>query len=1162
MLGGTVSFGQGMGDIYLVRTDSNGDTLWTRTYGGANDEPWWLIGSVQETSDNGFILTGVTTSFGAGGDDVYLIRTDVNGDNLWTKTYGGINNDGGSSVQQTVDGGYVIAGNTASFGSGGSDVYLIKTNANGDTLWTKTYGSTGNENGLSVRQTKDGGYIITGSITDSISGNNVYLIKTDANGNSGCNESNTNTIVTSPATVVNSTGTQISSGAIILNTATIISSTTTVDSLLCNGVSNCNLTGNASGTNVTCSGGSDGTAIVMSTGGFGSISYNWSSSDTAQNISGLSAGSYVIIITDSVGCTASDTISITEPSLITGSTNATICSGDSILLGGSYQSTTGMYNDTIIATNGCDSVIATSLSVNSQINLSFTTQNAACSDSDNGLATIVATGGSAPYSFLWSSGQMNDTATGLSSGVYSVAVTDSSGCTATDSVTISEPAALSISVSTTYASCGTNNGSAIASVTGGTQPYSYQWSSGDTSVIADSLTSGIYIVTVTDTNGCSAFSSATVSDSAGPTVATMTIGNVTCFGRTDGYIDLGVAAMPPVTFSWTHGANTEDVSNLSAGPYEVVVTDGNGCTSVVDTVITQPSQLALVVTTTAATCDSADGSASLTVTGGMAPYTYSWSSGGTGTTETGLIAGVYVVTITDANGCQNSVSAAVSDAGSAIITIDSVQDADCAGIGSAYVSVSGGTAPYTYNWSNNDTMQDLTGVSAGLYSVTITGADGCEATAGITIDEVQPFENPICLVTVDTITGTNLIVWEKQQTTGIAYYNIYKESNQAGVYYFIGNRPYDSLSFYTDSFSDPLIRSWRYKIAAVDSCGNESALSGEHKTIHLVLSEFGNNVYLIWDDYQGFSFSTYNIHRYSITNGWEVIGSLPNTLHTYTDTAQLPGNRFYFIEAEHPAGCVTGKMANYNSSLSNKDKIVAVSSLAANTTVQNPSSGNCDGSATASATGGVLPYTYLWNTSPVQTSVTADSLCQGTYAVTVTDAIGDTVVVSATVFEIMTASATAMGAIQDSCNGSATANPIGGVQPYTYSWNDPNNQTTQTATGLCANTTVTVTVIDSAGNTTTATVTVPEITGIDQHSNLQSIRIYPNPSRGVFTVEIMNLKSLVKLKVFDILGREILQTKIVDTKTDIDLSGRAPGVYHLKLTTPHTLFNNTVVIER
>jgi len=231
VVGETISFGAGSYDVYLIKTNSNGDTLWTRTYGGGT----WDFGyAVEQTTDGGYIVTGYTRSFGAGLDDVYLIKTDSLGNMLWTKTYGGADFDHGYAVRQTTDSGYMVAGYTNSFGAGSYDVYLIKTNANGDTLWTKTYGGGGWDEAYAVRQTTDGGYIVAGYAGSFGAGaGDVYLIKTDANGNSGCNEMGTATIVLSggivgtPATIVGSGGASVNS------TATVVSSPPTIYSILC-----------------------------------------------------------------------------------------------------------------------------------------------------------------------------------------------------------------------------------------------------------------------------------------------------------------------------------------------------------------------------------------------------------------------------------------------------------------------------------------------------------------------------------------------------------------------------------------------------------------------------------------------------------------------------------------------------------------------------------------------------------------------------------------------------------------------------------------------------------------------------------------------------------------------------------------------------------------
>ena len=182
--GGTSSFGAGGDDVYLIKTDSEGNLLWEKTFGGSS---WDSAHSVQQTTDGGFIIAGYTGSFGAGNDDVYLIKTDPNGEMLWQNTFGGSKWDYGYSVQQTTDGGFIIAGDTSSFSAWPySDVYLIKTDSVGNMQWQKTFGGSHFDFGWSVQQTADGGYIIAGD-TKSFGGapfrEDLYLIKTDTNGN-------------------------------------------------------------------------------------------------------------------------------------------------------------------------------------------------------------------------------------------------------------------------------------------------------------------------------------------------------------------------------------------------------------------------------------------------------------------------------------------------------------------------------------------------------------------------------------------------------------------------------------------------------------------------------------------------------------------------------------------------------------------------------------------------------------------------------------------------------------------------------------------------------------------------------------------------------------------------------------------------------------------
>lgn len=181
--GTTTSYGAGGRDIIVIKTNSMGDTTWTKTYGDANGNEYGFC--IQQTTDGGYILSGSSQDFFNGEEDIYLLKLAANGDTTWTRKYGGNGIESGTYVQQTSDGGYIIACQTPAFGAGSFDVYLVKLNATGAIIWTKTFGEIGSENGYAVDQTSDGGYILTGSTdnTFGFGGSDFYLIKTDSNGN-------------------------------------------------------------------------------------------------------------------------------------------------------------------------------------------------------------------------------------------------------------------------------------------------------------------------------------------------------------------------------------------------------------------------------------------------------------------------------------------------------------------------------------------------------------------------------------------------------------------------------------------------------------------------------------------------------------------------------------------------------------------------------------------------------------------------------------------------------------------------------------------------------------------------------------------------------------------------------------------------------------------
>jgi PKD repeat protein len=497
-------------------------------------------------------------------------------------------------------------------------------------------------------------------------------------------------------------------------------------------------------------------------------------------------------------------------------------------------------------------------------------------------------------------------------GIYNVVckITNSCGNFAYANVSVEVPPSLiGIATNTVSSNCGVNDGKAIAIVNGGNAPYTYQWSNSNSTFLADSLTSGIYVVTITDTRGCSNFSIATVSDIQAPVITVPTVVDVSCYGGSNGAIDINIIGNSgPYTYLWSNGATTQDILQLKAGPYELEVTDVNGCKSTKSILVTQPPEVILSMSSTSTTCSQTDGTATVSVNGSTSPYNYIWSNGDVNPTAYFLGLGIYTITVVDVKGCIYTNTVSVNESNSAVILVDSITGTGCgSNLASIYIRPVLGNSPYTYSWSTGATTQNLMNVNVGTYTVEVTSNGGCKSIKQVKVEKEIPTETSICMVTVDTLTGMNKCIFNKDTlAVGIAGFNIYKESTISGLYFLIRHVPFNSTAIWTDSLSNSAIRSWRYKVAVLDNCGNESYLSGEHKTIHLNVNSGINNTYnLIWDHYEGFAFNQYNIYRYTQSGGWALIDSVPNNLTSYTDLNPPTNTYAYKVVAVTDFTCST-----------------------------------------------------------------------------------------------------------------------------------------------------------------------------------------------------------------------------------------------------------------
>jgi hypothetical protein len=547
----------------------------------------------------------------------------------------------------------------------------------------------------------------------------------------------------------------------------------------------------ATGVNVQCTGDNNGRINISSTGFNGTLTYQITGNNGFSNTlisatgtavqTGLAPGIYTVRATDQAGCQSSP-------------------------------------------------VTVTILQATTPLSVGVTGSNPPCRDEATGSANAIVSGGQAPYTFLWAAapgnpvnGATTPSVQNLAAGTYAVTVTDANGCQRTANILIEQPATvLTVTAQITNSVCQGPNGAINLTVTGGAPPYSFSWSNGSTDEDLFNLLPGVYTGTVTDANGCTRIAELTVGGVPNPAINT-SVNPPSCFGSNDGSIAVSISGgTPPFSYLWNTGSTNATVTGLFAGTYEVTVTDANGCTASRTIVLDQPEPIGITsLNVTPSACQEPTGAIFIDVIGGTPPYTYNWTGPeGTYTTQNlvNVPAGSYLGVITDANGCILAATVEVdqdtdlnlspsvdniscfgaNDArvalnisgGTGEVTISwtgpggftsnsevienlgpgtytavvsdeltctrvfqftatnppplavqvvSVVDAEAgASNGSVDISVSGGTPPYTYFWSNGATTQDLVNVPAGTYVGSITDANGCNITATVTIGSLPP----------------------------------------------------------------------------------------------------------------------------------------------------------------------------------------------------------------------------------------------------------------------------------------------------------------------------------------------------------------------------------------------------------------------------------------
>ncbi|MFM6934124.1 MAG: hypothetical protein ACKOXP_01680, partial [Flavobacteriales bacterium] len=553
-------------------------------------------------------------------------------------------------------------------------------------------------------------------------------------------------------------------------------------------------------THVSCYGGSNGYINLSAVGGTPGYNYAWNNGSTTEDLSAISSGSYSVVVTDANGCSSTLSVLVNQPSSlvsVSGTVNNVLCYGGttgSITSNGqggtspysyawSNGETTsqisglsaGVYTVTVSDANGCNTTQSWSVTQPSALSLQSTNTNILCYGQSSGSITSQASGGVTPYSYTWTNGMTGSSILNIPAGPYFVTVLDGNGCSATFSDTVYQPStALTLSTNIVNNNCfGAATGSIDNTVSGGTSPYQYQWNTSATTQDLSNLLAGTYVITIMDANGCLLNNSLQVTQPPISIVASTSHVNVSCLGGGNGSINLTATGTgAPFSYSWNNGSTTEDISGLVPGVYTVTITDNSGCTTNLSTNITQPStSLSVQSLVSNVLCTGNNtGSIDLTVNGGTTPYFYNWSNG-IGTQDlSNVLAGTYSVIVTDARGCTATLTAQITQPSNSLSLVLNPTQIAChsQSTGSIDLIVSGGTVNYFYNWSNNATVQDITGVPAGFYAVTVTDANGCAATASTILTQpaqtmvvsglvsnVNCFGNPTGAIDVSTTGGTS-----------------------------------------------------------------------------------------------------------------------------------------------------------------------------------------------------------------------------------------------------------------------------------------------------------------------------------------------------------------------------------------------------------------------
>ena len=763
--------------------------------------------------------------------------------------------------------------------------------------------------------------------------------------------------------------------------------------------------------------------------------------------------------------------------------------------------TGGSHTVTVTDANGCMEMATVDVAFYPELVIGFSNQNVSCIGGNNGSTNAIPDGGTGTgYTYDWNTGATSSGLNDIGPGTYSVTVTDDNGCTGTATTTILTPQ-VSINLVNNVSCFNNADGAAAITIENPNSTYTYNWDNGETTATASMLGAGTHMVTVTDALACSSVQSISITEPTAFVFEDSIVAGPSCYGATDGFISYNVSGgSMPYSYLWSTGATTPGTLTGLAGnsTYCVTITDAFQC-EVFEfcTTLEEPEELSvdLIASVDASCSDNCNGS--LAVSSGGDVYTYNWSNGdsnvGTTSAVNGLCNGDYTLTVSDGMCTGTEVFSIGSP--DPILPVFTITNSSCNGgsDGSVDLDVTGGTAPYSFDFSNG--TNDL---PAGEYTVTITDDNGCTSIETFAVGEPDQItlaldiQNPTCFGNQD-----GSIEASASGGAGPYMYEFPDGQNGlgAGTYSVIVTDANDCQVEQDFTITDP------DSLTAITEVQHVLCFGGASGAV-TITPVGGTEPYEI----------VYN------NGGPEGLGA-----GTYMATIIDINNCIKVVEyeIEEPEEITIG-IADYN----------LISCFGGN-----------DGSVTLDISGGVMPY---------QIQGDLDNLPAGNHTVTVTDSNGCEVEIVFEMeepeeLELNTSSTDATGSDAD---GTATVNVSGGISPYSFEWNTDPVQTTETATGLTAGE-YQVVVTDANGCTEVATVIVGMTNSLEEINESLRFVLFPNPTNSKVMLEFgPGFSEVVEVNIYDALGRKVFRQTtalVLNDRMELNLSHLNQGVYWVQL---------------